>query len=88
MFIRRLPKVTQPMIAAVDGLAVGVGITMLLHCDLVYATPAASLRTPFVDLGLVQEAGSSVLRRRRGWAIARAFELFCLGEAVHRGARR
>src|SRR5262245_16378374 len=64
-FIRRLPKVTKPMIAAVDGLAIGVGATMLLHCDLVYATPAASLRTPFLDLGLVQEAGSSLLAPAR-----------------------
>jgi enoyl-CoA hydratase/carnithine racemase len=80
MFIQRLPKVTRPMIAAVDGLAVGVGVTMLLHCDLVYATPAASFRTPFVDLGLIQEAGSSVLGPAR-LGYGRAFELFVLGEA-------
>jgi enoyl-CoA hydratase/carnithine racemase len=78
-FIRRLPKVGKPMIAAVDGLAVGVGTTMLLHCDLVYATPAASLRTPFLDLGLVQEAGSSLTAPAR-MGYPRAFELICLGE--------
>jgi enoyl-CoA hydratase/carnithine racemase len=80
MFIQRLPKVTRPMIAAVDGLAIGVGVTMLLHCDLVYATPAATFRTPFVDLGLIQEAGSSLLGPAR-LGHARAFELFVLGEA-------
>jgi enoyl-CoA hydratase/carnithine racemase len=79
MFIQRLPKVTKPMIAAVDGLAVGVGVTMLLHCDVVYATPAASFRTPFVDLGLIQEAGSSVLGPAR-IGYLNAFELFVLGE--------
>jgi enoyl-CoA hydratase/carnithine racemase len=84
-FIRRLPKVTKPMIAAVDGLAIGVGTTMLLHCDLVYATPAASLRTPFLDLGLVQEAGSSILAPER-MGYPRAFELICLGEPF--GAER
>jgi enoyl-CoA hydratase/carnithine racemase len=78
-FIRRLPKVTKPMIAAVDGIAIGVGTTMLLHCDLVYATPAASLRTPFLDLGLVQEAGSSLTAPAR-MGYPRAFELVCLGE--------
>jgi enoyl-CoA hydratase/carnithine racemase len=78
-FIRRLPKVTKPMIAAVDGLAIGVGATMLLHCDLIYATPAASLRTPFLDLGLVQEAGSSITAPAR-LGYPRAFELICLGE--------
>ena len=85
MFISRLPKVTRPMIAAVDGLAVGVGVTMLLHCDLVYATPSASFRTPFVDLGLIQEAGSSVLGPAR-LGYGRAFELFVLGDAW--GAQR
>jgi enoyl-CoA hydratase/carnithine racemase len=78
-FIRRLPKVGKPMIAAVDGLAVGIGTTLLLHCDLVYASPSASLRTPFLDLGLVQEAGSSLLAPERlGYPLA--FELICLGE--------
>lgn len=78
-FIRRLPKVTKPMIAAVDGLAIGVGATMLLHCDLIYATPTASLRTPFLDLGLIQEAGSSLTAPAR-LGYPRAFELICLGE--------
>jgi enoyl-CoA hydratase/carnithine racemase len=78
-FIRRLPKVTKPMIAAVDGLAIGVGTTMLLHCDLVYASPSASLRTPFLDLGLIQEAGSTLTAPAR-MGYPRAFELICLGE--------
>jgi enoyl-CoA hydratase/carnithine racemase len=84
-FIRRLPKVGKPMIAAVDGLAIGVGTTMLLHCDLVYATPAASLRTPFLDLGLIQEAGSSITAPAH-MGYPRAFELICLGEPF--GAER
>jgi enoyl-CoA hydratase/carnithine racemase len=84
-FIRRLPKVTKPMIAAVDGLAVGIGTTLLLHCDLVYATPTASLRTPFLDLGLIQEAGSSVTAPAR-LGYPRAFEMICLGEPF--GAER
>jgi enoyl-CoA hydratase/carnithine racemase len=84
-FIRRLPKVAKPMIAAVDGLAIGIGTTLLFHCDLVYATPAASLRTPFLDLGLIQEAGSSLTAPAR-LGYPRAFELICLGEPF--GAER
>lgn len=84
-FIQRLPKVTKPMIAAVDGLAIGIGTTMLFHCDLVYASPTASLRTPFLDLGLVPEAASSLTAVKR-MGNARAFELLCLGEPF--GAER
>jgi enoyl-CoA hydratase/carnithine racemase len=79
MFIQRLPKVTKPMIAGVDGLAIGVGVTLLLHCDVVYASPTATFRTPFVDLGLVQEAGSSHLGPAR-LGYLQSFELFILGE--------
>ena len=79
LFIQRLPKVTKPMIAGVDGLAVGIGVTLLLHCDVVYASPTATFRTPFVDLGLIQEAGSSHLGPAR-LGYLQAFELFVLGE--------
>ncbi len=60
-FIRALARATKPMVAAVSGLAVGVGATMLLHCDLTYVGRSASLSFPFLNLAVVPEAGSTVL---------------------------
>lgn len=78
-FLDCLAGTRKPLIAAVDGLAVGVGTTLLFHCDLVYASPAAMFSTPFLDLGLVPEAGSSLLMPMR-MGYARAFEMLVLGE--------
>lgn len=78
--IRLLPQLTKPLIAGVDGKAIGVGTTLLFHCDLVYATPDSAFATPFLDLGLVPEAASSLLMPAR-MGYARAFEMLVLGNA-------
>ncbi len=79
-FIRKIALLNKPLVAAVDGVAVGVGATLLFHCDLVYASPSAMFRMPFVDLGLVPEAASSVTVPRRV-GLAKASEFLLLADA-------
>jgi enoyl-CoA hydratase/carnithine racemase len=80
-FLRALVQANRPLIAAVQGRAVGIGTTMLLHCDLVVLADNALLSTPFVSLALVPEAASSLLLPMR-IGHARAYEMFALGETV------
>jgi enoyl-CoA hydratase/carnithine racemase len=80
-FLRALARSETPLIAAVSGTAVGVGTTMLLHCDHVVAADDARLSTPFVALGLVPEAASSLIAPRL-MGHARAFSLLVMGQPL------
>ena len=80
-FLPAISGLQKPLIGAVNGMAIGVGTTMLMHCDLLVASTNASFRMPFTALGLVPEAASSLLVPR---AIGhqRASAMLLLGEAI------
>ena len=78
-FMQAISTLPKPVIAAVNGPVVGVGVTMLLHCDLVYAGASARFQLPFVNLALVPELASSLLLPA-GLGYQRAAELLMLGE--------
>lgn len=85
-FLERIIMAKKPIVAGVDGLAIGVGVTLLMHCDHVVASLGSSFKTPFVDLGLLPEAGSSLIAPRimghhRAFAMLAMGETFSAGEA-------
>ena len=80
-FLEAITRATRPLVAAVQGRAVGIGTTMLLHCDFVLLAEDVQLSTPFVNLALVPEAASTLLMPLR-IGYARAYEMFALGETM------
>jgi enoyl-CoA hydratase/carnithine racemase len=81
---RMLATFPKPILACVDGDAVGVGCTILFHCDMVIASGNSTFRVPFVDLGLVPDAATSILAPER-MGYAAAFRFFCLGDTLGAG---
>jgi enoyl-CoA hydratase/carnithine racemase len=78
-FLFTLAESPKPLIAAVDGVAIGIGVTLLMHCDLAFASSRSTFQTPFVNLGAVPEAASSLIAPRL-MGHARAFELLVMGQ--------
>lgn len=80
-FIKLLGDYSKPIVASVTGSGMGIGTTILLHCDLVYISESAKLFAPFVNLAVVPEAGSSLLLTER-IGYTRAFNMFAMGEPL------
>ena len=81
-FLYSLAHNAKPIIAAVDGIAIGIGTTMLFHCDYVLASKTATFSTPFIHLGLVPEGASSLLMPRT-MGHQRAFATLVMGRTVN-----
>jgi enoyl-CoA hydratase/carnithine racemase len=84
-FLHALVRCRRPLVAAVQGVAIGIGTTMLLHCDYVVASTDARFSTPFVSLGLVPEAASSLIVPRL-MGQRRAFSLLVMGHPLDAAA--
>lgn len=80
-FLYSLAHNAKPIVAAVDGIAIGIGTTMLFHCDYVIASTTATFSTPFIHLGLVPEGASSLLMPRT-MGHQRAFATLVMGRTV------
>jgi enoyl-CoA hydratase/carnithine racemase len=80
-FLHALARNQKPLVASVGGIAVGIGTTMLLHCDHVVAAAGIAFSTPFIKLGLIPEAASSLLAPQR-LGHARAFALLVMGRPL------
>jgi len=81
-FIKVLSEFTKPLVAGVAGVAVGIGTTLLLHCDMVIAANNSKFKLPFTQLGLCPEAGSSLLLTQKVGP-NKAFELMVLGNTFN-----